>query len=909
MEVLASVVGSLVAEPCRALFLFLRDKLRNPLRFTANLVALDKEMEGLIDRRNQLREHLALAATAGLQAPPQVRNWLGQVNRLEGHVRCFKDYLALRARKSACSSCLSCSKLADRVARWLQAARKLTSDAGEFPESMAGPAPTIVDQPTASRNMAKVMDVLSSMEVKRIGIWGMGGVGKTTLAKNINNKLTIPSHDSFSIVIWVTVSNKTRETESELKKVQKLIADRLKLALTEESMETRASKLHARLMMEKTFLLILDDVLDTMDLDLVGIPAPDVHKGGKIILTTGFSNVCLQMTEVTLKIDVLNEKEAWSLFCTSAGEVATLGEVEPLARAITKECAGLPLAIVVVGASLRGKRMIELWKDALNALRRSEPLIRGRIEDKVYNPIKWIYDVLPDECIKSCFLFCCLFPEDYQIHVEELVRYWLAEGLLDEYHNIEEVVDRGMTIIEILKDSSLLEQGDWSTVKIHDVIRDVSVWISSSLQKECKFLVRSGIGLHQIREGELFGKSYKRVSFMNNEIKELPNAVPECPTVSTLLLQWNKELEEIPHQFLAAFMSLKILDLSGCFLIKSLPPCFDQLGELQALVLRSCIHLETLPPFGGLAKLQVLVCSNTKVATLPQDSSASTLETSDTLLNRMMKKFELSIGSSASILEADRGRLKKVFILNIHVWGERMEWLFVNSISLYFQGCQGLDIMLEKLVANSDEVGSFDNVKLLSISTSTGGFGVGSNATFDMLPNLEDVYLHKLTHLSCMWDIVLPLGLKFSTLRGIAVQGCPELKYLISLGSTIVSLVKLERILVYSCEQGCLLIRELANGRSLANDKVRKGFYVIPKPEGNIAVRLSSMRYLSEQNVACPGLEVVSVQNCPLLRKLPFTAQNVGTIKQMIGKQEWWDELEWENDDIKNNLQPCFTPM
>ncbi|KAL0379800.1 UNVERIFIED_CONTAM: Disease resistance protein [Sesamum angustifolium] len=818
MEVLASVVGSLVAEPCRALFLFLRDKLRNPLRFTANLVALDKEMEGLIDRRNQLREHLALAATAGLQAPPQVRNWLGQVNRLEGHVRCFKDYLALRARKSACSSCLSCSKLADRVARWLQEARKLTSDAGEFPESMAGPdssivrteyipAPTIVDQPTASRNMAKVMDVLSSMEVKRIGIW-----------------------------------------DSELKKVQKLIADRLKLALTEESMETRASKLHARLMMEKTFLLILDDVWDTMDLDLVGIPAPDVHKGGKIILTTRFSNVCLQMTEVTLKIDVLNEKEAWSLFCTSAGEVATLGEVEPLARAITKECAGLPLAIVVVGASLRGKRMIELWKDALNALRRSEPLIRVGLRIKFTILSSGVMTYCRTNA-KSCFLFCCLFPEDYQIHVEELVRYWLAEGLLDEYHNIEEVVDRGMTIIEILKDSSLLEQGDWSTVKIHDVFRDVSVWISSSLQKECKFLVRSGIGLHQIREGELFGKSYKRVSFMNNEIKELPNAVPECPTVSTLLLQWNKELEEIPHQFLAAFMSLKILDLSGCFLIKSLPPCFDQLGELQALVLRSCIHLETLPPFGGLAKLQVLVCSNTKVATLPQgmekltslrildlsynqkltviptglmsDSSASTLETSDTLLNRMMKfkKFELFIGSSASILEADRGRSKK--------------------------GCQGLDIMLEKLVANSDEVGSYDTVKLLSISTSTDGA-----------------------------------------------------EYLISLGSTIVSLVKLERILVYSCEQAEELFKFDQNS---AQDSM-----LFPNLKAILLSDCPALRYLSEQNVACPGLEVVSVQNCPLLRKLPFTAQNVGTIKQIIGKQEWWDELEWENDDIKNNLQPCF---
>ncbi|KAK4411152.1 Disease resistance protein [Sesamum angolense] len=240
MEVLASVVGSLLAEPCRALFTFLRDKIRNPLHFTANLRALDKEMEDLMERRNQLREHLALSATAGIQAPSQVRDWLGQVNRLEDQVRSLKHDLALRAGHSACSYCLCCTTLSDQAAHRLGEARKRISD-GEFPQCMAGPDPstvrseyiparTIDDQATASRNMAKVMDLLSGKNVKRIGIWGMAGVGKTTLIKNINNKLTRPSpvSDSFNIVIWITVSNKTQETEFELKKVQQLIADRLK---------------------------------------------------------------------------------------------------------------------------------------------------------------------------------------------------------------------------------------------------------------------------------------------------------------------------------------------------------------------------------------------------------------------------------------------------------------------------------------------------------------------------------------------------------------------------------------------------------------------------------------------------------------------------------------------------------
>ncbi|KAL0429183.1 UNVERIFIED_CONTAM: Disease resistance protein [Sesamum radiatum] len=551
--------------------------------------------------------------------------------------------------------------------------------------------------------------------------------------------------------------------------------------------------------------------------------------------------------------------------------------------------------------------MVELWKDALNTLCRSEPLIRGRIEDKVYNPIKWSYDVLPNECIKSCFLFCCLFPEDFEINVKELVRYWLAEGLLEGHHDIEEVMDRGMTIIEILKDGSLLEQVYPSTVKLHDVIRDVSVWISSSVQKECKSLVRSGIGLHRIREGELLGKSYKRVSFMNNQINELPNMVKECPTVSTLLLQQNKALEGVQDQFLAAFMSLKILDLSYCNLIKSLPPCLDQLGELRALVLDSCTHLETLPPLGGLAKLQVLVCSGTDIAALPQgtekltslrlldlsynsrlavihcgvmsglcnleyldmrgnkrlkfigergeisnlfeeishldrlivllvglDSSACTIETTNTLVNRMMKfkKFELSIGSSSKVTTVDLERTKVVSLLNIHVWGERMEWLFVNSTSVYFQCCESLDVAFEKLAANSDEVGSFDTVKFLFISDSTGWFGVGSHAKFDMLPNLENIFFEDLTHVSGISDLVPPLGLKFSKLRYIKVAGCPELKYLITTRVPL-TLEMLEEISVHRCK------------------KVEQLF-----------------KFDHQNSVLFPNLEKINLSSCPKLKYL-----------------------------------------
>ncbi|KAL0464531.1 UNVERIFIED_CONTAM: hypothetical protein Slati_0340700 [Sesamum latifolium] len=74
MEVLASVVGVVLAEPCRALFTFLRAKIKNPFYFNANLRALHKEIEDLMERRDQVNEHLESAAKVGQQHYPKSQN-------------------------------------------------------------------------------------------------------------------------------------------------------------------------------------------------------------------------------------------------------------------------------------------------------------------------------------------------------------------------------------------------------------------------------------------------------------------------------------------------------------------------------------------------------------------------------------------------------------------------------------------------------------------------------------------------------------------------------------------------------------------------------------------------------------------------------------------------------------------
>ncbi|XWS11160.1 hypothetical protein CRYUN_Cryun38cG0059900 [Craigia yunnanensis] len=162
------------------------------------------------------------------------------------------------------------------------------------------------------------MELFKGGENKRIAVWGMGVVGKTTLVRNLNNKLESSSlMEALDIVIWVTVSK-----DLDLKKVQSQIAKRLNLELdANDAIEERAKILLKRLM-KKKFLLILDDVWEQIDLDIVGVPQSDDQANCKVLLTTRHLDVCrAMMTNEEIKLDVLKEEASWNLFAQNAGDV------------------------------------------------------------------------------------------------------------------------------------------------------------------------------------------------------------------------------------------------------------------------------------------------------------------------------------------------------------------------------------------------------------------------------------------------------------------------------------------------------------------------------------------------------------------------------------------------------------
>ena len=694
MEFVTAVLGTLIADACPRLCGYVYSKIRNSFRFQLNFNDLENHMNLLTELRSQVENELDESVWT-----TQVRGWLLEVQGIEGEVNSMNGSIA--ARKQNCcggilNRCMRGGELAERlkkvqrihsVGMSMVAANRRERPAEHIPDLMTEdqttevehipgpsvedqatavghilrpsieyqttavehiPAPSIEDQTTASLILAKLMNLLNDDEVGRIGVWGMGGVGKTTLVKNLNNKLRNDSSTQpFGIVIWITVSK-----QLDLARIQTQIAQRVNMGVNmNESTESVASKLHQRLEQQNKFLLILDDVWEEIALDALGVPRPEVHGGCKIILTTRFFDVCRDMkTDAVLKMDVLNDVEAWELFCQNAGTVATLEHIKPLAKEVARECGGLPLAIIVMGTSMREKKMVELWKDALSELQNSVPYNIKGIEDKVYKPLKWSYDSLGNN-IKSCFLYCSLYPEDFSIEIRELVQCWLAEGLIDKQKNYDDIHNRGAAVVEYLKDCCLLEDGHLKdTVKMHDVIRDVAIWIATSVEVKYKSLVRSGISLSQISEGEL-SRSVRRVSFMFNRIKELPDGVPLCSKASTLLLQDNLLLQSVPQGFLIAFQALKVLNMGGTQ-IRRLPDSICLLHQLEALLLRDCSHLQEMPPLDGLQKLLVLDCCATRIKELPKEMERlSNLRELNLSCTQYLERVQAGVMSELSGLE------------------------------------------------------------------------------------------------------------------------------------------------------------------------------------------------------------------------------------------------------------------
>lgn len=586
--------------------------------YKSNMETMVRQRKRLDLMRKGVRQSVDASRRNQQEITPLVEEWLVNVDKVTADMDCISQ--SFENNTVGCFS-RQCLNLKSRYVLSRRAKKKTgvavqLQDEGESYVCVSNPmllvgmdffsGRTYINFSSRKSTEDNIVAALKDASVNIIGVCGMGGVGKTTMVKTIAERMK--KEKLFDEVVMAVVSQ-----QPDMRKIQGEIAELLDLKLEGESLLARASRLRSRLRNVKRILVILDDVWGRLDLAELGIPS---HKGCKVMLTSRIRDVCVATdAERVLTVEVLSGEEGWTLFTKLAGKSIEAPALRRIAEKVVDECKGLPIALVTVGIALRNKP-IPVWNDALLQLRKALPInIPGMLAD-VYRPLKLSYTHLQSDEAKSLFLLCCLFQEDFNIPIEDLTRYGMGLRMFLGIENLEEARNRANSLVEMLKDRFLLIQGYSSShVKMHDLIRDVAIFIAS--QDNQAFMISHNVNLEEWPvECSSSAQPYTCISFISKAITVLPGRL-DCPKLELLQLECSKQPLEAPDSFFKGMTALKVLDMCAMNLL-SLPSSLGFLTNLRVLHLYSC-SLENIIILGKLTNLEVLSFRGSLIKVLPAE--------------------------------------------------------------------------------------------------------------------------------------------------------------------------------------------------------------------------------------------------------------------------------------------------
>nr|GEW01793.1 disease resistance protein At4g27190-like [Tanacetum cinerariifolium] len=924
-------------------------RIKTISEYEDNIHDLREEIVNLTNKKIEIEEEVRLAKLERKKPRPQVKEYLKNVSQVEEAVM---PLLAMADEHADGwgSNILNQYQHCCRVAKQLDLVKGLNSLHFETvaPETRSPikavvemAVPSLVGQ-RAKSDLKKLLEILNRDDIKKIAVWGKGGIGKTTLVKNLSNELYCSHPHTFAIVIWVEASRR-----SNLSSIQAQIAKRINLKPEPRDTPHSLSNRILRRLKKRKILLILDDVWEKVDLDAVGIPSRDPYC--KILLTTRSFDVCRHMAvDEFFELNIMCEEDAWDLFVHSAGPVLNLDGIESPARKIVTGLRGLPLAIKTLGNSMRRRPQMELWQNACLTWHRSSPLFKN-IQNEVFGTMATSYHFLPSKILKQCFLFCSMYPASFSIDVRELIQCWLSDGLINENQSIKDALNYGIALVEHLKDLCLLDQDSEGTVKMHDMFHVLALLLSKS-EELYGFHCQSGHPFYQMPQ-----ESSRRISFIRCRIKDLPE-FSMYSQLTVLFLQGNP-IQNIPEDFFMNLNSLRVLNLSETH-ITSLPSSFHCLHELRSLFLRSC-PLKKLPSFESLHKLLVLDVSSTKITELSKGfrslrslrelnlsnteylkkiaagsiSGLLSLEaldvsfsaynwnpkigtykrsTFDELLSldhlsvlkirldsveslasasswiKKLRKFDILVSprDCGSNHHVAKGSEKQLALRGVNFVQEDLQDLLRTASSLKLLTCIGMTqkhwLCLSSLISLT--ISNCTNITCLisDEGSSLELFASLQNLVLDHLENLENI------------SQLLSRGKCLRNLKTIQVLECPKLKGAISY-AMLRRVQKLEEIKVSGCKNMSCIIKSGEHGETLPNLRVIE------------ICNMNNLSTICNKKTAFPALQRIEVSDCSELKRLPLEISNSSRLKEIRGDVRWWNSLQWDYG-VKNIFLQHFQP-
>ncbi|PRQ37039.1 putative P-loop containing nucleoside triphosphate hydrolase, leucine-rich repeat domain, L [Rosa chinensis] len=588
------------------------------IHYNKNLKKLESRVDDLGEARERMKHAVETEKRKGREIEAGVQNWLTKVDEMIEKANNF-----LKDGQHAETRCLHgfCPNLKHRHHR-SRKSTKLVKEVAELcgkkdfgdiaydvePEEVCSTPAKDYQVFDSTTSVAKeIMNELRQSDTDIIGVYGIGGVGKTTLATEVYRQATEDKTLFDDVVIVQDVKN-----IPDLHGIQKRIAEKLGMDfLGDETTDKRASRLFSRIKKNKV-LVILDDIHAKIDLEIVGVPRVS---NCKVLLTSRTREVLSgeMHTQKEFQLDLLDAKENWSLFEKMAGDVVQNPAIREVAIEVAQKCGGLPLLVVTVARALKDRSALYAWKDAV---RRLKIFDKEGFTEKSYLALEWSYEQLDDKELKPLCLLSGIM-RDYSMNLLDLLKYSMGLGLIKNVDTMEEAQNALHSLVEKLKDSCLLlEDSDNNKYfRMHDLVHEVVNQIA--LREQHVFKVTIGDEFKEWPAKD-FCKKSTMIILDNYSIPHLPEGLeyPELEMITFCSSDFDHCLE-IPRNFFEGMKKLKVLDFTNLS-IPTLPPSLQFLKSLRTLCLDACT-LGDLALVGELRNLEMLSFLKSKFRKLPEE--------------------------------------------------------------------------------------------------------------------------------------------------------------------------------------------------------------------------------------------------------------------------------------------------